>query len=237
MGLRQYLLKIIDQSGASDRRLSLAATGSADTIRNMRRGSSPRLDSLEALCRVLGLQLQTVPLNEPGKPLKGAPAVEKRPEWSRRLREEIRQDLVEMLDRAASSGALAGNCQIKIRDLPAGGAIDLHGTTVGHVHFSRQWLDRHGLVPTRCCVISVTGKSMEPTLPEGASILVDRGSSHRADGRIYVIRTPHGLVVKRVSKDRGGCWWLISDHPGWKPARWPCGAEIVGEARWVGRVL
>ena len=219
MGFRQRLLEIIDRSGVSDRRLSLVATGSADTIRNMRRGSSPRLDSLEALCRVLGLQLQTVPLNKFGQPLKAAPAIEKQPEWSRRLREEIRQDLV------------------KILDLAAGGAIDLHGTIAGHGPFTRQWFDNHGLVPTRCSVISVTGKSMEPTLPEGASILVDRVSSHLADGRIYVIRTPHGLVLKRVSKDRGGRWWLISDHPGWKPDRWPCGAEIVGEVRWVGRVL
>ena len=85
--------------------------------------------------------------------------------------------------------------------------------------------------------MSVIGKSMEPTLPEGASILVDRASSHRADGRIYVIRTPNGLVVKRLCKDRGGCWWLTSDHAGWEPARWPSGAGIVGEVRWVGRVL
>ena len=237
MGFRQRLLDIIDGSGASDRRLSLVATGSTDTVRNMRRGSSPRLDSLEALCRVLGLQLRTAPLDGPHQPLKGLPAVEKRPEWSRRLREEIRHDLIEILDRAASSVALAGTCQDEIRDLPAGGAIDLHRTIVGHVPFSRQWLDRHGLVPTRCSVISVVGKSMEPTLPDGASILVDRASSHRADGRIYLIRTPHGLVVKRVSKDGSGCWWLISDHPAWKRARWPCGAEIVGEIRWVGTVL
>ena len=238
IGFRQCLLEIIDRFDASDRRLSLLATGSADTVRNMRRGSSPRLDSLEALCRVLGFQLQVAPFDEPDQPLMAPPVVEKRPEWSRRLREEIRQDLVEILDRAASSGALTGTCQVEIRGLPAsGGAMDVHETIAGNVPFSRQWLDSHGLVPTRCSVLSVMGKSMEPTLPEGASILVDRASSHRVDRRIYVIRTPHGLVVKRVSKDPGGCWWLISDHPGWKPARWPFRAEIVGEVRWVGRVL
>ncbi len=90
---RQQLLHVIDRSGVSDRQLSLLATGSADSVRNMRRGSSPRLDSLEALCRVLGVRLEMVPLNEPGQVTEGGPAVEKRPEWSRRLREEIRQDL------------------------------------------------------------------------------------------------------------------------------------------------
>ena len=49
MGFRQRLLNQVDCSPVSDRRLSLLATGSADTVRNMRRGSSPRLDSLEAL--------------------------------------------------------------------------------------------------------------------------------------------------------------------------------------------
>ena len=94
---RQRLLELIDRSGVSDRRLSMLATGSADTVRNMRRGSSPRLDSLEALCRVLGFRLEMVPLDEPGQATEEAPAVEKRPEWSRRLREEIRRGLVEML--------------------------------------------------------------------------------------------------------------------------------------------
>ena len=103
IGFRQRLLELIDRSGVSDRRLSLLATGSADTVRNMRRGSLPRLDSLEALCRVLGCRLQMVPLDEPGQATEGTPAVEKRPEWSRRLREEIRRDLVEILDRGSKS--------------------------------------------------------------------------------------------------------------------------------------
>ena len=79
MGLRQYLLYLIDRSGVSDRRLSLLATGSPDTVRNMRRGSSPRLDSLESLCRVLGFQLELVAFDEADQPPEGMPAVEKRP--------------------------------------------------------------------------------------------------------------------------------------------------------------
>ena len=42
MSFRRRLLDLIDRSGVSDRRLSLLATGSADTVRNLRRGSSPR---------------------------------------------------------------------------------------------------------------------------------------------------------------------------------------------------
>ena len=67
-GFRQRLLELIDRSGVSDLRLSLLATGSTDTVRNLRRGSSPRLDSLEALCRVLGFRLEMAPLDEPAQP-------------------------------------------------------------------------------------------------------------------------------------------------------------------------
>ena len=101
-GFRQRLLELIDRAGVSDRRLSLLATGSADTVRNMRRGSLPRLNSLEAVCRVLGFRLEMVPLDEPGQAHKEALTVEKRPEWSRLLREEIRQDLTEVLGRAGN---------------------------------------------------------------------------------------------------------------------------------------
>ena len=98
-GFRQRLLELIDRSGVTDRCLSMLATSSTDTVRNMRRGASPRLESVEALCRVLGFRLQMAPLDEPAQPTEGAPAVERRPEWSRRLREEIRQDLVKVLAR------------------------------------------------------------------------------------------------------------------------------------------
>ena len=91
IGLRQRLLDLIDRSGVSDRGLSMLATGKADTVRNMRRGATPQLDTFEALCRVLGFQLQMVPLDEPDQPPGGVPSVEKPPEWSRRLQKEIRR--------------------------------------------------------------------------------------------------------------------------------------------------
>ena len=78
-GLRQRLLDLIDRSGVSDRRLSLLATGKPDNVRNMRRGSLPRLDTVEALCHVLGFRLEMAPLDEPTHPPQRAPAVEKSP--------------------------------------------------------------------------------------------------------------------------------------------------------------
>lgn len=105
MGLRQHLLDLIDRSGLSDRQLSLLANCSEFTIRNMRRGSYARLDTLEALCYALGGRLEIVPLDERRSPPKGLPAVKKRPAWSDRLREEIRQDLAEILGGGDKGGS------------------------------------------------------------------------------------------------------------------------------------
>ena len=61
MGIREQLLAAVDDSPLSDRKLSMLATATPDTIRNIRRGAAPRADTLEALCQVLGLDLQFAP--------------------------------------------------------------------------------------------------------------------------------------------------------------------------------
>ena len=62
MGIRDQLLAAVGRSGLSERRLSMLATGSTDTIRNIRRGTAPRVDTFEALCQVLGLELELGPV-------------------------------------------------------------------------------------------------------------------------------------------------------------------------------
>lgn len=129
---------------------------------------------------------------------------------------------------------------VPVRELAAaagGGALDLDETIVGYLYFRLDWLDQHALDPSQCDVIRVSGESMEPTLPEGCSILVDRARRRRRHDRIYVIRTDHGIVVKRSGRVPGGHWQMLSDHPAWRPRPWPPAAEIIGEVRWMARVL
>ena len=68
MGIREQLLAAVDDSPLSDRKISMRATATPDTIRNIRRGAAPRADTLEAICQVLGLDLQIGPRpqTEPG---------------------------------------------------------------------------------------------------------------------------------------------------------------------------
>lgn len=241
--LIQLILRRLEETGLSAAEASTLAVGNHYLIRNMqRRGGAPSFEALQSLCRVLGLEFYLghprVSSNETDPSLSGQEK-ESPPSWARRLRRDLHQAL-EHLSKLPPAVDSPNIRYVEVRQLSAaagGGAIDLDETITGYVPFSRQWFDRHGLDPNRCSVIGVIGESMEPTLPEGASILIERSPSRPKDKSIYVVRTPEGLIVKRASKDPGGGWWLLSDHPAWKPARWPGSAEIVGEVRWVGRTL
>ena len=117
------------------------------------------------------------------------------------------------------------------------GALDLDETVTGYVYFRADWLRRHQLDPSRCSVIGVMGESMEPTLTEGCSILLDHQSQELRDGRIFVVRTSSGVVVKRIGKDSVGGRLLLSDHAAWEPEPLPADALVIGEVRWMGRVF
>ena len=119
----------------------------------------------------------------------------------------------------------------------SGAAVD-DERIVGRLKFRRDWLDRHGLDARQCRVIQVMGESMEPTLVDGCSILVNFARQRRRAGRIYVVRTEDGLIVKRAGKDRTGAWQLVSDNPNkqtWPTLPWPDNAPMVGEVKWSAR--
>ena len=302
MKVRDQLFNLIGSRDVSDRHLSMLATGSTDTIRNIRRGSSPRTDTLEAICSVLGVEIHLgLPQNaadrekdptplvpDPDPPEALAPpairdvlglaegaslqeavqAIEQRlsgEAWrdeivralkseTRALRDEIRAQLAghrvadDLTDDQALSvpetspeiRALPGTRPVAVHRLQAaagGGALDLDETVKSYAYFRHEWLSRQGLVADRCSIIGVMGESMEPTLPEGCVILLDRNRRQRRKGHIFVLRTGEGLVVKRASKGKDGGWQLISDHPRWPDVPWPDDAAIIGEVRWMAREL
>ena len=109
-------------------------------------------------------------------------------------------------------------------------------TPIGLLWFRNDWLQNHSIDPKQSHIISVRGESMEPTLPDGCSILVDRsqGRRRRRVGRIFVMRTEDGLVVKRAGKDAEGNWQIESDNEDWEPVPWSRDAEVIGEVRWYG---
>ena len=108
----------------------------------------------------------------------------------------------------------------------AGGGVEVDGERArGLAWFSRSWLDRLNLDATQCEIIRVRGESMEPTLPDGCSILFDRNRRTKREDRIYAVRID------------GGVWELASDNPAVEPEPWPEEWEPVGEVVWVAHTL
>ena len=127
-------------------------------------------------------------------------------------------------------------------DTAAGSGAVVHDERItGRIKFPTLWLYREGLNPTECRIIRVIGESMEPTLPDGCSILVNREQRQRRHGRIFVIRVGNDeLIVKRTLKNPDAGWLIASDNPdrnAWPTQKWPPEGEPVGEVRWVWHSL
>ncbi len=133
--------------------------------------------------------------------------------------------------------SLPGALPIEIRDLDARYDGPPTEPTSESIWFGRDWLRRHGLDSSQCLIIRVQGKSMETTLPDGCSVLVNRGQRQRRVGRIYALCTEEGMVVRRAGRDGAGRWLLESDHPDWEPEAWLDEAEVIGQVRWMARMF
>jgi hypothetical protein len=89
-------------------------------------------------------------------------------------------------------------------------------------------------------VLNVDGDSMEPTLRQGDTVLVDMGQQRpRQKDGIYVIRTDGGLQVKRVAAHPvTGRITIISDNKEHYPAFADLPPEdvvVIGRVLWLGR--
>ena len=108
------------------------------------------------------------------------------------------------------------------------------------IKFRRPWMRKHGMQAHRCRIVTVIGESMEPTLPDGASILVNMGQQEPRDGRIFVVRIEDEIVVKRLIRHPEAAWLLQSDNQNkqaWPTQPWPDNGQIVGQVRSVGRTF
>lgn len=105
------------------------------------------------------------------------------------------------------------------------------------VWFGRDWLRLQGLDSAQCLIVRIQDDSMEGTLPDGCSVMVNQGQRQRRAGRIFALYTEDRLVVRRAGKDASGAWLLQCDHAAWPTVAWPDDAELIGEVRWMARTF
>jgi phage repressor protein C with HTH and peptisase S24 domain len=107
--------------------------------------------------------------------------------------------------------------------------------------FRRDWLHHAVGSPVRDLFgIQVDGESMEPTLRNRDTVLVDRTKAgSRIDG-IYVVRDEGVLKVKRLAFVRGHRVRVISDNAAYPAQEIEEGAPdftVLGRVVWIGRSI
>ena len=256
--IRAVVVAALRRSGLNPYRAAIDAGLPADAIRHLIAGHEPKAGRLAQVCAALGLEFYVGPPRRDAN----VSDINSLPHTSLRALEASAQTLNRIVTETGHNPVpddlwpvLAARRRLEPQepgteyDLPttatrpiavvqlaaiAGGGPDSANQDVtGSVWFSREWLEGQGLEPRRCAVIEVSGPSMEPTLPDGCSILVDLGCTVWQLDHIYVVCTDDALIVRRAGSAEDGSRLLLSDNAESAPAPWPDGAELMGEARLV----
>ncbi|WP_444453181.1 XRE family transcriptional regulator [Rhodobacter capsulatus] len=108
----------------------------------------------------------------------------------------------------------------------------------GSLAFNRAWLKREGVNPAAASLVRVKGDSMEPTLHDGSTVLVDHQRRDPAVRRgIYALRIGEEVFVKRLEKV-GDVLVITSDNPTHSSralgGRELADVEVIGRVVWQG---
>ncbi|WP_306173811.1 XRE family transcriptional regulator [Pseudoalteromonas shioyasakiensis] len=90
-------------------------------------------------------------------------------------------------------------------ELSAGNGSQVQLETAGpKLRFSKSTLRRHGIDFTCAACVKVTGNSMEPVIPDGATVGIDTANIAIKDGDMYAIDWAGALFVKTLTRRPGG---------------------------------
>lgn len=101
--------------------------------------------------------------------------------------------------------------------------------------FRSEWIRLMRLKPNKLAAMRASGESMEPTIHDGDSLLVDTSQVTVSDGKVYALWYDGGERVKRLFRLPGGGLRIVSDNP-----RYPTVEVAPGEqehVRLIGRVV
>ena len=85
-------------------------------------------------------------------------------------------------------------------------------TVVEYIPFSNHWLMEREINPQSCHFVTVQGDLMEPTLPDGCTILVDTSRQEYQHDHIYVMQYER-QIIKRMSRFLTPVRLRIKDNP------------------------
>ncbi len=109
------------------------------------------------------------------------------------------------------------------------------------IAFRQEWLNQEGLSAKGLAAITAKGDSMEPTIADGALLLVDSSQRRISNDSIYILRWDGHLYAKRLQLMFSGAVCIISDNKIYKEETISpdeaTGLDIVGRVVWVGQKI
>lgn len=104
-----------------------------------------------------------------------------------------------------------------VRVAAGSGEISEEFFTGKKIRMGKYTLKNRGVSPSDAVCVTVSGNSMEPALPDGSTVGMDRAQTAIKDGKVYVIKHDGELRVKQVYRRTGGGIRLRSfnqaEHP------------------------
>lgn len=207
------LAQVVEEAGGQNA-LARKASLSQSGIARLVAGGEPTLSTLKAIAKASGRSLLWLISGEIDSPA----SIEI---------SDADAVMVPILDVIASAGAGRDNDDEAV---------------LTHLPFSGRFLRRIGVSSAKVKAIRSSGDSMEPTIADGALVLVNEGARELLDGRVYALRASDGLRLKRVQRAMDGAVMLISDNRERYPVERLGPAEaaqidVVGRVFWTERLL
>lgn len=115
------------------------------------------------------------------------------------------------------------------------GSVAMSEEADGMLAFRAEWLRRRGINPKMASALTANGDSMEPTIRDGDTLLVDRSIDRVKDNGIYVVVIGGLLVVKRVHTSMDGSITLLSENSVYPPET--VKGDAVNDLVFAGRVM
>lgn len=201
--------------GLSQAEVGMRAFGKADNtpLQNLKKGSSPSVERIEALAKALGLEFYLGAPRETG-PIEIAEIDGEQFAPIRRFDAEL----------SAGNGAENGN--VHVSEILA---------------FRRDWLTRLHVSPSNACLVKVRGESMQPTLHDGDLVLIDQSKTKIRSGRIYAFNDGGHSKVKRLDCMDDHTLIIRSDNPQFpldiRKGEDANALKVIGEVVWSGHTF
>lgn len=122
----------------------------------------------------------------------------------------------------------------------AGSSYIVEDENDGLYAFRTDFLGRMHISEKNAVLLDVMGDSMDPTLKNGDTILIDRADTEVHDGLIYLVGFQQQLLIKRVFRDIAGLV-LRSDNTAYRetliPPEYMDDFIVFGRMRWMARAF